>query len=343
VVVGRYSGTLKEYDRQISQMRKDLDKANLEQTRSQIARLQWIEAGAQTLSMDPNLATTQLREELEKLAETSKLAGADVSLESTPKPWQKKGIRVLNATVTGQARFEEIVNFLYELHREPFAVRVKSLTLDQASKPTKRGAKPANPGLLKMTLYVDTLILPPCDLVAQITPAALEAGRKPMSRPAEASLAGYKALLDRKLFQAYEAPAITVRTSPPPSPRGSVPSTQPQQVVQAPPPPPPPPRDAAFVLGRLLSSPRGQLAVLEDRARNGEDEYKEVGDEMYAGTLIFVHPTGAVTEKDGQLRFHAIGDQLQNCKPLTENDQPVVYEELMKLEKQATGISARPQ
>jgi hypothetical protein len=50
-----------------------------------------------------------------------------------------------------------------------------------------------------------------------------------------------------------------------------------------------------------------------------------------------------VTEKDGQMRFHAIDAQLQNYKPLTENDQPVVYEELMKLEKQATGISARPQ
>ncbi len=95
------------------------------------------------------------------------------------------------------------------------------------------------------------------------------------------------------------------------------------------------------MLGRVLSSPRGQLAVLEDRARRGEDEYKEVGEEMYGGTLIFVHPTGAVTEKDGQMRFHAIDEALRNCKPLTENEQPELYEELMKLEKRATGISAR--
>ena len=290
--------------------------------------------------MDPNEAITRLREELEKLGEKSRLKDVDVSLENTPKRWLRNDIRVLNATMRGQGSFEDVVGFIYELHREPFSVRVKSLTLEQLQRPTSRNEKTVKQGQLKMTVYLDTLILPPCELVAQITPAVLEAAnRQPMSRPAEASLVGYKPLLDRKLFQPYVAPAIVGPRPPRPGPT-NVAQPSPKTTVQ---PPPPPPADAAKVLGRVLSSPRGQLAVLEDKARRGEDEYKEIGDAMYGGTLIYIDPRGAVTERDGQWRFHEVGEPLQNGKPLTEQDQPLVYHELLKLEQRATGISARPQ
>ena len=244
--------------------------------------------------------------------------------------------------MTAQGKFDEILGFMFELHRQPYAVRVKSVSLDQAFKPTKRNEKSTKPGVLKMTTYLDTLLLPPCEMVAQITPAVLDAAKRSVtSRPAETALAGYKSLLDRKLFQAWEPPPVAGPTTPRggPTPPPNTPKTpvtpQPPVVVE--------PADSAMVLGRLLSSPRGQLAVLERPNKQGEDEYKEVGDEMYGGTLIYVHPTGAVTERDGQWRFHAIGDPLRSYKPLTEKDQPVVYNELMKLEQQAPGISARPQ
>jgi len=84
------------------------------------------------------------------------------------------------------------------------------------------------------------------------------------------------------------------------------------------------------------------LAVLENPAQQGQDEYKAVGDPMYNGTLVFVHTAGAVTaEKDGRLWFHPLGEPLQNCAPLAEQSQPVVYQEVMKLKlaRQETGIS----
>jgi hypothetical protein len=56
----------------------------------------------------------------------------------------------------------------------------------------------------------------------------------------------------------------------------------------------------------------------------------------------FVHPRGAVTEKGGERRFHAIGEPLQNCQPLTESDQPVVYHDLLKLEARMAGINRGP-
>lgn len=121
-----------------------------------------------------------------------------------------------------------------------------------------------------------------------------------------------------------------------------------------PPPPPKPtvveaPKDAQMVLGRVLSSPRGQLVVLENpRAQPnapkvGEDQYKEVGEEVYGGTLVYVHPKGAVTENSqGQRRFHEIGKALKDCQDLTEDTQPLIYHEVMKLAEQASGIKPSP-
>ena len=337
-VVVRYMGVLRGYDAQIAQSQMELEKSQQEIARAQNGRAQWLEIGAQTLSMDGNEATTRLREEMTKLTEDSGLREVDVALESMPKTWLKNRVRVLNFVVGGQGKLDDVVAFLFKLHRQPYAVRVKNLTLDLVAKPTRRKeAAPGQRGLLNMKASLDTLILPANQMVLKIEPAALEAGkRKDFERTELAALVDYKPLLDKKLFQPYEPPPRIVEKNPK-QPVKVTPQPA-QQVVQA----PPPPADAQMVLGRLLSSPRGQLAVLEGRKPNAEDTYIEVGEEMYGGTLVYVHPLGAVTEKDGQFRFHAIGEPLQNCKPLTEQDQPVVYSELMKLMSEATGITRRP-
>ncbi|HSW44317.1 MAG TPA: hypothetical protein VLM89_01970 [Phycisphaerae bacterium] len=338
LVVEKYRDSLSYYDQQMVRLRGDLDKIQFEQTMAQMGSVQWREIGAETLSMDVNEAMTRLREEMSKLTEKTGLREVGVVLESTPKRWQNNGVKTLNFTVTGQGKLDDVVRFLFELHRQPFAVRVKTLVLDLAAKPTPRSeVRPEQRGLLKMTATLDTLILPANALVRQIEPAVLDpVKRKSVPRPAFAAIADYKSLLDKKLFQPYEAPQVVIKPPPPPPPPG--PGTRPAG-PGPPPPPPPPPADAQMVLGRLLSSPRGQLAVLENPARRGEDEYKEVGDAMYGGTLVYVHPSGAVTEMDGQLRFHAIGEALQSCKVLTEQDQPIVHHEVLKLREQATGIS----
>ncbi|MBP7934780.1 MAG: hypothetical protein KA354_09055 [Phycisphaerae bacterium] len=126
------------------------------------------------------------------------------------------------------------------------------------------------------------------------------------------------------------------------------PATQPV-VVQQPPVPTAPPKDAQMVLGRVLSSPRGQLVVLENprpqpnAPKVGEDQYKEVGEEVYGGTLVYVHPKGAVTESaDGRRHFHELGKALKDCQDLTEDTQPLIYHEVMKLAEQASGIKPSP-
>ncbi len=107
--------------------------------------------------------------------------------------------------------------------------------------------------------------------------------------------------------------------------------------------PPAPPLDANLILARIISSPRSQQAVLEDPGnKTAVDQRVEVGGSFFGGTLIYVHPKGAVSEKDNQLRFHPLTKALRECVPLTEDSQPLLLFEVMKLEKRAAGISPGP-
>ncbi|GMU23715.1 MAG: hypothetical protein AMXMBFR13_37930 [Phycisphaerae bacterium] len=124
-----------------------------------------------------------------------------------------------------------------------------------------------------------------------------------------------------------------------------------KQIVQdtpPPPPPPPPPIPPAYpdhIVGRVLSWPGGQQVVLEVRP-NPQSITAEVrlalGERLHDGTLVFVHPSGVVTEKDGQRRFHALGQPVKQLQPLTEKEFPDVYDELVKLERRVSGITGRP-
>ena len=84
--------------------------------------------------------------------------------------------------------------------------------------------------------------------------------------------------------------------------------------------------------------------MLEDpRNKNAPDKRVEVGDSLYGGLLIFVHSTGAVSEKEGNRLFHPIGQPLKQGQALTATEQPVVYYALAKLQERLAGISTPEQ
>jgi hypothetical protein len=114
------------------------------------------------------------------------------------------------------------------------------------------------------------------------------------------------------------------------------------------PPPPIPPADADFVVGRLLSSPLTQQVVLEDRRNPAAPAEKrvEIGQPLYDGTLVYIHPKGAVSEKTQEngsilLRIHPIGEPVRNLQTIVENDArfPDVYYKVMKLKSKVAGIT----
>ena len=91
-------------------------------------------------------------------------------------------------------------------------------------------------------------------------------------------------------------------------------------------------------MAELLEEP----AARGRRGGQSESTYKQVGDPMYGGTLVFVHPRGAVTEQDGKLLFHPLGEPLNSGRELSAEEEPIVYHELLKLKEKARGISERP-
>jgi len=342
-MIRAYRGALQEYNKTISRLTTEVKQIEQERMVAAEAARQWREEiGPQTLSMDAKEAATRLRDELYALSDKVGLADITVNIGS-PQTWLRNGLNTLNGTVSGTGTLDVVVDFLFLLHRQPYNVRCQRLTLDQATRRPLRGRADADRrGLLKMTAQLDTLILPPNAMVQQFATADLAAEpRETVPRTVGKTPSDYQALLKRDLFAPYlppppeRPPRVTERSAPdrPPPTRT---------------PPPPPPPDARMVLGRTLSSPRGQLAVLEEpvgRGRQGgpsESTYKQVGDTMYGGTLVFVHPRGAVTEREGKLLFHPLGEPLNSGKELSAKEEPIVYHELLKLKEKAKGISERP-
>lgn len=340
-----YTAKLAAYAKETVNLNRQINTINLERAEAEQAKLEWIERlGPQTLSVDVNRTMTLLRDDLYTLSDKASLSDVNLDL-GRPSPVGKHGVRVLNCSIAGTGKQEQLTEFMLQLHRAPYQVRIKHLVIARARRtsPSRKPETAEERAALRATIQLETLILPGNPMVKPewIMLAELEEGkRKAVPRTSVATLDGYKKMLDKKMFQPYEPPPPVVVKPPPATQPATQPVAPPVQVAL---PPPPPPRDAEFILARLLSSPRGQMVVLQDnRQQNIPDEYKEVGDEVYGGTLIYVHPLGAVTEKEGQRRFHTIGKPLKEAQPLTAQEQPMVYDELLKLEKRAEGIKDQP-
>ena len=328
----KYKNVLAEQQTEIRRQEGRLASVQLDQKEALLGREKWTKLGAQTLAMDENKARGPFRDEVFELIKAVGLNHPDVAMGSSV-GWLKNGLRVLPCTVQAEGSLDNMVNFLYELYRAPFVARCKTLSIQQVGDKKK-------PGVLKLTATVETLILPPNKKVPSITPVELEKGkRQSVERSKFAKLADYGVITSHKLMEPFTAPPTASRPA-----QQAVASNTPPPPAQ--PVPPPPPADANKVLARVISSPRGQQAVLQDPGAgtnaNAQDTRVEVGEKLYGGTLVFVHPRGVVSERDGALRFHPIGSALQANQPLTEKDQPDVYYELKKLQARSEGIRVSP-
>jgi hypothetical protein len=119
-----YRGTLNGLPDADHRLERDINKVKLDQAEAEFIKQRWLtEIGPQTLSMDENEAMTRLRNELYRLTDQAKLRDVRVDL-GRPAPWGRNKIRVLNCTVSAQGKLDDLVGFMFELHRQPFAVRI---------------------------------------------------------------------------------------------------------------------------------------------------------------------------------------------------------------------------
>ncbi|MHC4444174.1 MAG: hypothetical protein ACYTA5_16375 [Planctomycetota bacterium] len=282
--------------------------------------------------MDLNEAKGLLRVEMSKLAKQAGLSKAVPNLVQKEDRVGKNGVKALICNVDAEGDLKQIVHFLFKVYRQPYLVRCTDFGLKSVDAKRK-------PGRLKMTARFDTLILPANKRVLKVNPAELdEKKRKEVpERLAFANLADYHRSFKPNLFERFKPtprPTPKPRPKPKPKPRG--------KPTPRPTPKPPPPPDSSFKLARILSSPRGQQVILQDpNNRKAVDKRVEVGQTLYGGTLVFVHPSGAVSDRDGKWRFHPMGLPMNQCKTLNQQEFPAIYHEFTKLKNRAEGISRK--
>ncbi|UCD29249.1 MAG: hypothetical protein JSV03_01860 [Planctomycetota bacterium] len=327
-----YEAKIDGLDDKISSLVKKDTIAKAEKRRAVKGINEWFETGMQTISTDLNQTKERLRDKLNELASKSGMGQAIIKLNQKEDKVGKNGVKALEFRVTSEGRLQQVVQFLFNIHRQHYLVRCTHLEIGLVSDKKKQGQ-------LKMDAHFETLILPSNKTV----PAKMIETKLAQTKPAEvpdrlafASLNDYQKSIKPELFEAFK-PTPRPRPTTVQRPTGTGPKPP------SPPKPPPPPPDSELALRRILSSPRGQQVVLEDeRNKNAEDKRVEVGETLYGGTLVFVHPTGAVSDKQGQWRFHPMGLKLKECKPLTKEDYPAVFHELSKLQQRSGGITKGP-
>ena len=188
----------------------------------------WQTIGGQTLSVDEKEARRLWRDRLVDLAHGAKLTEAKPDLGMRRK-LGKKGLLLINSTVNAKGSLEQIKQFLFDLHREPYIVRCKSLTLTPImTKPPRTGGRSAKPGAnvpqatgqFTMAVKLETLLLPmdkdaPPFKTVDMTRAGKETPKR-AQMPMLAELGDYDAI-KRDLFERFvriEPPTKASATSP---------------------------------------------------------------------------------------------------------------------------------
>lgn len=319
----------------------ELKKAQKALVDAKVREQEWRSIGRQTLSMDMTAAKGLFRNELVRVVTEAGMPvpPTDVVLSSSYR-LGKNEVSVLVYNVKAEGTVEQIVRLLFELYRQPYLVRCKNVSIKPVLNKAPNPGAPAVPsGRLSLSMYVETPILPPDKKVPKVEVAELAPDkRKPEGRTFLATAEDYTSVIKRSLFEPYTPPTPVVRAPDPPKPH--VPTTQPPKVDV----PPPPPPDSRLVLNRILISPLVQQIVLTDPANaTAEDKRVEVGDSLYGGVLIYIHATGAVSEredKNGKTRtLHMISQPLQQGQVLSMTEHPAVWDALAKLEERLAGIN----
>ena len=220
-ILSLYQGALRTRSAEISRLKIKLAQAQADRDEAGANQREWEKFGQQTLSMDPSQTMLLLREELFDQVKKANLTKEKVDLGAVMM-WGKNKVRVLTCTVTAEGNMEQMVRFLYALHRRPYAVRVQSLSLSQQT------GKNVPKGQLKLNAKLETMILPPNGKVARITPVDLKANKdKEVDRTQFAKLDDYRVILDRKMWEEYVPPLPGKASSPtPPMDAANIEGTQ---------------------------------------------------------------------------------------------------------------------
>ena len=295
IVVSRAAPGLRrafDYTTRIADARQKLEDLEKIQTQFQDDQARYAEYVDRTGSTDPGVVEHQIKPRLDELIGASNLDRPRVAPRSTPDP--RTGIVTIRFSISAEGTWPDALRFVRDLHELPSVAQCTSLKL-----------LPASRRLREDKVKIDA------DLEVAVLPRMKAAGPIKPGEPPDAIIK-------------HNDPDLLAMAEPPfwpPVPQ-PVPPPPPVVVVDVEAPGPPerqrnfdPLRDEKFIT--MVWRYGGSDVTIGSRVNSTLREQKGIGDDLDGGTIIWVHPLGAVTRtEDGEEYFYPTGERLADCVPV---------------------------
>jgi hypothetical protein len=127
LIIGPLMATWKEHTKKITELKKSVAHGNVLLDREQIIRERWSGMRTNTLPDDLSAAQTQVLKAFDRWSEESR-----ISISSIKSDWKRTAsdeYMVLDCRADGFGSLESITRFLYEMEKDPLALRVESVEI----------------------------------------------------------------------------------------------------------------------------------------------------------------------------------------------------------------------
>ncbi len=296
VVVSRLApnlGSAFDYTGRIADAREELEDLEKIQSQFQDDQARYAEYVARTGGTDARALELQVKQRIDALITACNLDRPRLAPKSSDDP--KTKITTVKFSLSAEGTWPHALRFVRELHELPSVAQCTSLKLSPATRRLREDK-------VKIDADLEVTVLP-----GMKAAGAIETGDPP------------------DLIIKHNDPNLLAMAEPPfwpPVPEPVLPQpptpTDPGGHDQGPPPPPEerdPLRDEKFI---TMAWTYGQGEVtIASRVNTTLREVKYVGDDLDGGSIILVHPLGAVTRRDnGAEEFYPTGERLADCVPV---------------------------
>ncbi len=310
-----YPLTLKplfDVSNEIAELEDDLADWEDKQDLFDVSMRRYKEFVERTGGTDPMRVRNVIQARLEGMLRKVGLESADSKVSpKKPSVDRKSQVATVSFHIAAEGPLNKSIRFLKQCYELPYVGRFKDVKLAPAS------AKAADKQKDLITLTATYQILVPPKDPAAVDMIDFTALHQPDQVVAHEGLP-LAMIWDRKPFNEYVKQEIR-RPTPPIRQPPAVKEPEPKKPGPKKTPPPPkqedPDRKVKYIAA-VLRYGTDELLVTNNRSKTSE--YVAKGEKLDGGTLIYVHPFGAIVRKDDGYHFYEIGKLLSEDLPLDQ-------------------------
>lgn len=295
VVVSRLApnlGSAFDYTRRIADAREELEDLEKIQSQFQDDQTRYAEYVARTGGTDAGAVELQGKSRIDALITACNLDRPRVAPKTTPDG--KTKITTVKFSVSAEGIWPDMLRFVRELYELPGVAQCTSLKLSPATKRLREDR-------VKIDVDVEVTVLPRMKAAG-----AIETGDPP-----DAIIRHNDPNLLAMAEPPFWPPVPEPVPRPPTPPSGPIDPVEPQMLEEI----RDPLRHEKFIT-MAWTYGCGEVTIAS-RVNTTLREVKYVGDDLDGGSIILVHPLGAVTRRDnGAEEFYPTGERLADCVPV---------------------------